>query len=66
MSAPEIESNATEDFRLSQGLKPIAEMSDRELAEETVYWMRFAGQVMVQLQNGGMGKMMMSMFGSRK
>lgn len=62
-----VETNdATEEFRLSQGLKPIDEMSDREIAAETLYWMRFAGQVMVQMQNGGVGKMMMSMMGARK
>ena len=62
-----VEANdATEEFRLSQGLKPIADMSDREIAEETLHWMRFAGQVTVQMQNGGVGRMMMSMMGARK
>lgn len=42
---------------------PISEMTDREIAEETLYWMRTAGQVLAQLQSGGMGAMMSQMLG---
>lgn len=47
-------------------VKPIAEMSDREIAEETLYWLRFAGHALAELQNSGMGKMMMGMMGVKR
>jgi hypothetical protein len=47
-------------------MKPIAEMSDREIAEETLYWLRFAGRAMSELQSSGMGKMMMGMMGVKR
>lgn len=50
----------------SSGLKSVEEMSDRELLEEIVTNMRFTAEALAAFQNGGMGKMMMSMLGSRK
>lgn len=51
-------------------MKPIGEMTDREIAEETLYWMRLAGQAVAQFQKGGMGAMMSqamgAMFGGKK
>lgn len=47
-------------------IKPIVEMSDREIAEETLYWLRFAGKALAELQNSGMGKMMMGMIGAKR
>jgi phage/plasmid primase-like uncharacterized protein len=47
-------------------LQPIGEMSDREIAEETLYWLRQAGGALVQLQQGGMGGMMKMMMGGKK
>lgn len=44
--------------------RPIQSMTDREIAEETLYWMRTAGQVLAQFQSGGMGTMMTQMLGS--
>jgi len=41
--------------------RPIQNMTDREIAEETLYWMRTAGQVLAQFQSGGMGTMMSQM-----
>jgi hypothetical protein len=41
--------------------KPIENMSDREIAEETLFWLRQAGAALVEIQNGGIGAMMKSM-----
>lgn len=60
MSSPE------EELRLAAGMKPIEEMTEREIAEETLFWIRYAGTALQAMQNGGMGKMMMSMLSSRK
>lgn len=39
----------------------ISEMTDREIAEETLYWLRQAGQALTTFQNGGMRGMIQSM-----
>lgn len=44
--------------------QPINEMSDREIAEETLYWLREAGRALQELQNGGMASMMKTMMSS--
>lgn len=44
--------------------RPIDEMTDREIAEETLYWLRQAGAALAQLQSGGIGSMMSSMMGN--
>jgi hypothetical protein len=41
--------------------KEISEMSDRELAEETVMWLRTVGQAIAQLQKVGPGGMLKAM-----
>lgn len=43
------------------GEKPIREMTDRELAEETLYWLRTAGRALEAIQNGGMGALLKGM-----
>lgn len=43
---------------------PIETMSDREIAEETLFWLRQAGTALAQLQSGGMGAMMSGMIGN--
>lgn len=43
-------------------VKEIGDMSDREIAEETLYWLRQAGTALVQMQSGPMGRMMTNMF----
>lgn len=45
---------------------PIHMLTDREIAEETLYWLREAGSALVQLQSGGVGGMMKMMMGGRK
>lgn len=35
----------------------IRELTDREIAEETLYWLRATGQALREFQSGGMGKM---------
>ena len=44
--------------------RPIENMTDREIAEETLFWLRQAGATLAQLQNGGIGSMMSQMMGS--
>lgn len=45
-------------------VKPIAEMTDREIAEETLFWLRQAGQALAQFQKGGMGAMVSQAMGA--
>lgn len=45
--------------------KEIVEMTDREIAEETLYWLRYAGVTLAQIQQQGIGGMMKSMMGAR-
>lgn len=42
----------------------LTKMSDREIAEETLFWLRQAGQALTQLQKGGIGAMMSGMMGN--
>lgn len=42
----------------------IKDMTDREIAEETLFWLRQAGAALAQLQSGGIGSMMSSMMGN--
>lgn len=42
--------------------REIATMSDREIVEETLYWLRTAGKTLADFQNGGMSAMMGQMF----
>lgn len=48
---------------------PIKELSDREVAEETLAWLRIVGEMAAQLQqigtSGVMGTMLKSMMGGR-
>lgn len=44
--------------------RQISEMTDREIAEETLFWLRQAGQALAQLQKGGIGAMMSGMMGN--
>lgn len=46
-----------------QSPAPISQMTDREIAEETLFWLREAGETLSQLQSGGIGSMMSSMMG---
>lgn len=39
-----------------------AEMTDREIAEETLLWLRSFGAAMQQFQSGGMAAMMKGLF----
>jgi len=66
MSSPEPFTNVEGMTFVDDGQKPVAQMSDRELLEEIVTNMRVTAAALAAFQNGGMGKMMMSMLGSRK
>lgn len=48
----------------SKPSKPVEEMTDREIAEETLTWLRAVGDVVQQVQSGGMSAMMGQMFKS--
>lgn len=43
--------------------KPIEKMTDREIAEETLYWIRTVGQALAQFQNMGPAGIMKMMMG---
>jgi hypothetical protein len=43
----------------------VRDMNPREIAMETLYWLRQAGSALVQLQQGGMGGMMKMMMGQK-
>lgn len=55
---------------MTNKVQPISDMTDREIAEETLFWLRQAGATLAQLQNGGIGsmmsQMMSGMFGGKK
>lgn len=57
---------STEIVTAAPMLKPVAEMTDRELLEETVTNMRTVGAALAAFQEMGPAKMMASMFASRK
>lgn len=40
---------------------PIPELTDRQLAEETLYWLREAGKTIAMIQGQGIGGMMKAM-----
>lgn len=42
--------------------RPLEQMTDREIAEETLYWLRQAGQALAAIQKGGVMSMMAGMF----
>jgi hypothetical protein len=44
--------------------RSIQGMSDREIAEETLFWLRQAGQALSQIQKGGIGAMMSGVMGN--
>lgn len=48
------------------GTRDISEMTDREIMEETLVWLRQAGSALAQLSGGGIGRMMMSAIGSSR
>lgn len=48
------------------GDKPIEEMTDRELAEETLFWLRETGKAIAEIQKQGLGGIMKSIMGGRK
>jgi transcription initiation factor IIE alpha subunit len=43
--------------------KPIQEMTDREIAEETLYWIRSSGKALAEIQRTGIAGLMKSMVG---
>lgn len=45
--------------------RPFAEMSDREIAEETLYWLRYTGAALAEIQRQGIGGMMRAMMGGK-
>lgn len=45
--------------------RPVSDMSDREILEEILVTMRTVGAALAEFQNGGMGKMVMGMFGRK-
>lgn len=48
-------------------MKPIEQMTDREIAEETLYWLRFAGSALADIQRGGIGALIgQAMRGGKK
>lgn len=47
-------------------MKPIPDMTDREIAEETLYWMRTAGAAFAQIQSQGIGGILTGMMKSNK
>lgn len=49
----------------AMGFTDVSSMSDRELLEEIVMHMRTTAAALAAFQNGGMGKMMMSMLGRK-
>lgn len=57
------ETNGTPMTQQEMISRSIQSMTDREIAEETLYWLRQAGQALAQFQNGGMGSMMSQMIG---
>lgn len=63
MSTPK-ETNGTPVTPEQMANRPIQNMTDREIAEETLYWLRQAGAALAQLQSGGIGSMMSSMMGN--
>lgn len=45
---------------------PVENMTDREIAEETLMWLRFAGQALTEIQSKGIGGMMRMMLTNGK
>lgn len=43
------------------GIMPIEDMTERQLLEETVYWLREAGKTIAMIQGQGIGGMMKAM-----
>lgn len=46
-----------------QPMKAVSDMTDREIAVETLTWLRTFGAAMQQLQSGGMAGMLKGMMG---
>jgi len=45
---------------------PVQDMTDREIAEETLEWLRSFGMALKTLQSGGMGGMVKAMMSKGK
>lgn len=43
------------------GSKPIDYMTDREIAEETLFWLRETGRALAEIQSQGLGGIMKAM-----
>lgn len=48
------------------GVTPMNELTDRQLAEETLYWMREAGKAIAAMSQGGMSGILKAMMSGRK
>lgn len=53
-------------LRGAEPMVPIELLSDRAIAEETLMWMRTAGQAIAELQKVGVGGMLKGMLGKGK
>lgn len=64
-AVPEMQTPEVPRRQHEYGVTPINELADREIAEETLYWLREAGKTIAMLQGQGIGGMMKAMM-SRK
>lgn len=46
--------------------RDMAEMTDREVMEETLHWLRYCGAALAEIQKQGIGGVMKSMFSNGK
>lgn len=44
----------------------ISDMTDRQIAEETLFWLRETGKALAEIQAQGIGGMMKMMMGGKK
>lgn len=68
MTTPEPETDAVLDaiHEHVAGVTPIATLTDRQIAEESLFWLREAGRAIAMLQQGGMGGLIKSVMTSKK
>lgn len=45
------------------GVTPLNNMTDRQIAEETLYWLRETGKALAEIQKQGVGGMLKAMMG---
>lgn len=62
--APAVVVDTSSPLPTQTGVRPISEMTDRQIAEETLTWLRTVGTVVESIQSGGMSGMMGAMFKS--